>query len=155
MPNYNKTIIAGHLARDPEMRYLPSQMAVANFAIAVNHNYKTKQGEERKEVTFIDCTAFGKTGEIINQYCAKGKALLVEGRLKQETWEDKNGGGKRSKIVLIVEEFQFLGGKGDGDGQTEPQQATARRTEPQQAARQPDPPAEPDVELFSADDIPF
>ena len=94
MANYNKIILVGNLTRDPQMRYLPSQMAVTDFGMAVNHKFKTKTGEDREEVLFIDCSAFGKAGEIINKYCQKGKQILVEGRLKYDTWEDKQGGGK-------------------------------------------------------------
>jgi single-strand DNA-binding protein len=88
MANYNKVILVGNLTRDPVLRYLPSQMAVADFGLAVNHKYRTKTGEDREEVLFIDCSVFGKGAEVINQYCQKGRPLLVEGRLKYETWED-------------------------------------------------------------------
>src|SRR5215213_4292103 len=116
MANYNKIILVGNLTRDPQMRYLPSQMAVTDFGLAVNHKFKTKTGEDREEVLFIDCSAFGKAGEIINQYCQKGKQILVEGRLKYDTWEDKQGGGKRSKHSVVVDNFQFLGGRDQGAG---------------------------------------
>jgi single-strand DNA-binding protein len=116
MANYNKIILVGNLTRDPQMRYLPSQMAVTDFGLAVNHKFKTKSGEDREEVLFIDCSAFGKQGEIINQYCQKGKQILVEGRLKYDTWEDKQGGGKRSKHSVVVDNFQFLGGGREGGG---------------------------------------
>src|SRR3954453_10657775 len=110
MANYNKIILVGNLTRDPQLKYLPSQMAVVEFGLAVNHKFRTKTGEDREEVLFIDCACFGKGGEIINQYCQKGKQILVEGRLKYDTWEDKQGGGKRSKHSVVVDNFQFLGG---------------------------------------------
>src|SRR6187455_2254740 len=116
MANYNKIILVGNLTRDPQLKYLPSQMAVAEFGLAVNHKFKTKSGEDREEVLFIDCACFGRGGEIINQYCQKGKQLLVEGRLKYDTWEDKQGGGKRSKHSVVVDTFQFLGGRDGGQG---------------------------------------
>ncbi|HEX4124908.1 MAG TPA: single-stranded DNA-binding protein [Tepidisphaeraceae bacterium] len=116
MANYNKVILVGNLTRDPQLRYLPSQMAVVDFGLAVNHRFRTKTGEDREEVCFIDCSAFGKGAEIINQYCTKGRPLLVEGRLKYDTWEDKQGGGKRSKHVVVVDNFQLLGGRGDAPG---------------------------------------
>jgi single-strand DNA-binding protein len=116
MANYNKIILVGNLTRDPQLKYLPSQMAVAEFGLAVNHKFKTKSGEDREEVLFIDCACFGRGGEIINQYCQKGKQILVEGRLKYDTWEDKQGGGKRSKHSVVVDNFQFLGGAGQGGG---------------------------------------
>jgi single-strand DNA-binding protein len=111
MANFNKIILIGNLTRDPQLKYLPSQMSVTEFGLAVNHKYRTKTGEEREEVCFIECTCFGKGGEIINQYCTKGRPLLVEGRLKFDTWEDKQGGGKRSKHSVFVENFQLLGGR--------------------------------------------
>jgi single-strand DNA-binding protein len=115
MANVNRVILIGNLTRDPALKYLPSQMAVAEFGLAINHKYKTASGESREDVCFVDCTAFGKAGEIINQYCTKGKQLYIEGRLKFDTWEDKQGGGKRSKHTVVVENFQFLGGR-DGGG---------------------------------------
>src|SRR5204863_5187719 len=87
MANFNKIILVGNLTRDPQLKYLPSQMAVVDFGLAVNHKFRTKTGEDREEVCFIDCSCFGKGAEIINQYCQKGKPILVEGRLKYDTWE--------------------------------------------------------------------
>jgi single-strand DNA-binding protein len=116
MANYNRIILVGNLTRDPVLRYLPSQMAVVDFGLAVNHRYRTKSGEDREEVMFIDCSAFGRGAEVINQYCQKGRPLLVEGRLKLDTWEDKQGGGKRSKHTVVVDNFQLLGSRGDSAG---------------------------------------
>src|SRR5438067_7231535 len=116
MANFNKIILVGNLTRDPQLKYLPSQMAVVDFGLAVNHKFKTKTGEDHEEVLFIDCSCFGKGAEIINQYCTKGKQLLVEGRLKYDTWEDKQGGGKRSKHSVVVDNFQLLGSRGDAPG---------------------------------------
>src|SRR5436190_866846 len=157
MANYNKIILVGNLTRDPQLKYLPSQMAVCEFGMAVNHKFKTKTGEERDEVLFIDCSCFGRGGEIINQYCTKGKQLLVEGRLKYDTWEDKQGGGKRSKHSVVVDNFQFLGGAGQGGGgapqsyegggdesqQRPPQRAPQQRPPQQQRAPQQPPPEQP------------
>ena len=116
MASYNRIILVGNLTRDPVLRYLPSQMPVVEIGLACNHRYKTKSGEDREEVLFIDCSAFGKAAEIINQYCQKGRPLLVEGRLKYDTWEDKQGGGKRSKHSVVIDNFQLLGSRGDGGG---------------------------------------
>ena len=175
MANVNRVILIGNLTRDPQLKYLPSQMAVAEFGLAINHKYKTASGEAREDVCFVDCTAFGKTGELINQYCQKGKPLYIEGRLKYDTWEDKNGGGKRSKHVVIVENFQFLGGReqgagggpdGGGEGESggggyQPRAAAPPRpNRPAPPARPPAsaPPAEQpfnDEQQFKEDDIPF
>jgi single-strand DNA-binding protein len=116
MANFNKVILLGNLTRDPELRYLPSQMAVVDFGIAVNHKFRTAQGEDREEVMFIDCSAFGKQAEVIKQYCQKGKQLMVEGRLKLDSWDDKQTGQKRSKHKVTIENFQFVGSREGGGG---------------------------------------
>ena len=116
MANYNKVLLMGNLTRDPQLKYLPSQTAVAEFGVACNRRWKSPQGEDREEVTFVDCSAFGKTGELINQYFTKGKPIFVEGRLKLDQWEDKQGGGKRSRLHVVVENFQFIGGRDGGGG---------------------------------------
>jgi len=177
MANFNKIILVGNLTRDPVLRYLPSQMAVCDFGLAVNHKFRTKNGEDREEVCFIDVSAFGKQAEVINQYCQKGKQLLVEGRLKYDTWEDKQGGGKRHKHTVVVDNFQFLGGRdgapggggprGGGDAIPEydggqdapaPQQRSAPTRPP--AGRPPQKPAaqqpyNDDEQQFKDEDIPF
>jgi single-strand DNA-binding protein len=116
MASYNKVFLMGNLTRDPQVKHLPSQMVVAEFGLAVNRRYKTAAGEDKEEVAFVDCSAFGRQAETISQYCTKGKPIFVEGRLKYDTWEDKQGGGKRSKHSVVVDTFQFLGGR-DGGGQ--------------------------------------
>lgn len=118
MPSFNQVILLGNLTRDPQLRYIPaSNTPVVDFGLACNRKFKAANGEEREEVTFVDCSAFGKTAEVINQYCQKGKALFVQGRLKLDQWEDKQGGGKRSKLSVVVENFQFVGGREEGGGQ--------------------------------------
>src|ERR1700722_13486933 len=116
MASFNRVLLLGNLTRDPQMKYLPSQMAVTEFGLACNRKFKTASGEEREEVTFVDCTAFGRIGDIINQYCTKGRPLFIEGRLKLDQWEDKNGGGKRSKLSVVVENMQLLGGRDGAPG---------------------------------------
>lgn len=111
MASFNRVILAGNLTRDPQLRNLQSGTSLCEFGLAVNRKY-TVNNDTREEVTFVDCVAFGKPAEIINRYCSKGKAILIEGRLKYDQWEDKNGGGKRSKLSVVVENFQFLGGQG-------------------------------------------
>lgn len=116
MASFNRVMLLGNLTRDPQLKYLPSQTPVAEFALAMNRKFRTQAGEDREEVCFVECAAFGRQAEVINQYCQKGKQLFVEGRLKLDTWEDKNGGGKRSRLTVVVENFQLLGGR-DGGGQ--------------------------------------
>lgn len=111
MPNVNKVILIGHLTRDVETRAAGSSQ-VANFGLATTRKYKIKTGERQEETCFVDCTAWGKTGEVIAQYVGKGAPLYVEGYLKLDQWEDKDG-SKRSKLKVVVESFQFLGGVKD------------------------------------------
>jgi single-strand DNA-binding protein len=120
MASYNKVILAGNLTRDPELRTLPSGMAIAKFGLAVNRVYTTKEGERREEVTFIDIDSFGKQAETISKYCTKGSGLLVEGRLKLDQWDDKNTGEKRSRLGVTLETFTFLGGRGTAGGDAAP-----------------------------------
>jgi len=121
MTSFNKVIIAGNVARDIEVRFIPSGTAVADVSLAINSQWKDKHSNEKKEeVTFVDCTLWGKTAELAGEYLKKGSSVLFEGRLHQESWEDKTTGAKRSKLKVIVETMQFLGsapGKGGGGGQ--------------------------------------
>jgi single-strand DNA-binding protein len=126
MASYNRVLLMGNLTRDPQLKYLPGgDKAVVEFGLATNRKYKTADGQEKEDVCFVDCTAFNKTGELINQYFTKGKPIFVEGRLKLDQWEDKNGGGKRSKLTVTVENFQFVGNKDDGGGQGAPSRPAA------------------------------
>lgn len=154
MASFNKVILLGNLTRDPQLKYLPSQTAIAEFGLAVNRKYRTQNGEDREEVTFVDCTAFGKQAEILNQYCSKGRPLFIEGRLKFDSWEDKQGGGKRSKLAVVIESFQLLGGRRDEDGGEQQQQRPAGPSDKFRSR----PPAENpigDKQEFATDDIPF
>lgn len=117
MPNLNKVMLIGNLTRQPELRYLPSNTAVANIGIAVNRRWKNKQGDQQNETCFVDCEAFGKQAELINQYVNGGDPLYIEGRLKMDQWQDKTSGQKKTKMKVVVENFEFLKGKGDSQGQ--------------------------------------
>src|SRR6266704_5236147 len=117
MANFNKVILAGNLTRDPELRYTPKGTAIARIGMAINRTWKTETGETKEEVTFVDVDAFGRTAEVISQYLKKGRPILVEGRLKLDQWDDKQTGQKRSRLGVILENFQFLdSGRGDGAG---------------------------------------
>jgi single-strand DNA-binding protein len=117
MANFNKVILMGNLTRDPQLSYLPSQTAVVDFGIATNRKWTGQDGQQREEVCFVDCRAFGKPAETINKYCKKGKPLLVEGRLTLDQWTAQDG-QKRSKHRVTVESFQFLpiGGRSSEQG---------------------------------------
>lgn len=111
---FSKVIIVGNITRDPELRTTPSGTQVCGFSVAVNRNYKDNSGEQKENVSFFDCSAWGKSGEIIAQYAKKGSGILVSGRLEQRSWEDKEG-QKRSRVEIVVEDFNFVGGA-NGDG---------------------------------------
>lgn len=151
MASFNKVILVGNLTRDPELRYTPKGTAVARLGLAVNRQWKTDTGEAREEVTFIDIDAFGRQAEVIGQYCKKGRPLMIEGRLKYDTWEDKQTSQKRSKLSVVLESFQFLGDGGGNRGGAEgaPAGAPARRAstaaEPPAAADSEGPPLDDDV----------
>jgi single-strand DNA-binding protein len=119
MASYNRVILMGNLTRDPELRTLPnSETQVCDFALAVNRRWKDAEGGDREEVLFIDCAAFGKTGQMIGESLTKGRPIHIEGRLKFEQWEQEDG-QRRNKIRVVVEQFRFVDRKpGNGNGQS-------------------------------------
>lgn len=116
MASFNKVILAGNLTRDPQFSTLPSGTPVVEFAIACNRKWKGKDGSSNEDVTYVEIRSFGRQAEVINQYFNKGKPILVEGRLKFDQWEGKDG-GKRSKLYVVMETFSFIDGGGSGGGQ--------------------------------------
>lgn len=120
MASYNKVILIGNLTRDIELKHIASGSAVANMGLAVNRKFKTKEGKQQEETTFVDCEAWGRTAEVMQQYLAKGQPVFVEGRLKLDTWQDKDG-GNRSKLKVVVDSFEFINSKdGSGNQQQQP-----------------------------------
>lgn len=118
MANLNKIFLMGRLTRDPELRYTPSGMAIAKLGLAVNRTWRSQDSREKnEETTFIDVDAFGKQAETIGQYLKKGRPIYLEGRLKLDSWEDKQSGQKRSRLGVVLESFQFIDGGGNRDGQ--------------------------------------
>jgi single-strand DNA-binding protein len=109
----NMVTIGGYLTRDPEIRYVPSGAAVANFSIALNETYTKKNGEKVDKVVFVDVTAWEKTAELVGEYLSKGSGVVIVGKLTMEEWDDKNGGGKRTKITVTANEVKFLPRGGD------------------------------------------
>ncbi len=154
MANYNKVLLMGNLTRDPELRVTPKGTAICQFGLAVNRQFKDESGAQRDETTFVDIEAWGRQGETIAKYCTKGRPLFVEGRLKFDQWEDKASGQKRSKLKVVLEGFQFMGGRGEAgtgggdDGEQSPERhAPPPRSTPRQAA----PPAQDSMD----EDVPF
>ena len=113
MPNLNKVLLMGNLTRDPELKVTPKGTPVCQFALAINRKFKLESGETKEEVIFVDIVAWGKQGETIAKYLTKGKPLYVEGRLNLEQWEDKTTKEKRSRMKVILDQFQFLDSKGE------------------------------------------
>ena len=121
MASYNKVILMGNLTRDPELRYTPNNTAICKFGLAVNRRFKDGQtGEWKEEPTFVDVTIFGARGEAFQRFHTKGKPAFVEGSLRLDTWEDKNGAGKRSKLYVVAENWEFVGPGGGGGGRGDP-----------------------------------
>ena len=114
MASFNRVILMGNLTRDPELRYIPSGMAVTDIGLAVNDRRKNQSGEWVDETTFVDITLWGRTAEVVCEYCTKGRPLFVEGRLKYDTWEAD--GQKKSRLKVIGERIQLLGSKDGGGG---------------------------------------
>jgi len=151
MANFNKVYLLGNITRDPEIRYTPKGTAIARLGLAVNRSWKTESGETREEATFIDVDAFGKQAETLGQYLRKGNPIFIEGRLRLDTWEDKQTNQKRSKLYVVLENFQFLGSKNEGTapaGGGEPAQEQSQSSSPPMQSPPPN-------HLPDDDDVPF
>jgi single-strand DNA-binding protein len=145
MASYNRVILVGNLTRDPELRFTPSNTPVSDIGLAVNDRRKNASGEWVEETTFVDVTLWGRTAEVANEYLSKGSSVLVEGRLKLDTWEKE--GKKQSKLRVVAEKMQMLGPRGGGGGGSGGGRSTAKVTEPAGHADE--------VEAPHDDDIPF
>ncbi len=166
MPNLNKVMLMGNLTRDPEVKYTPKGTAVAEIGLAINRFYSSEQGERREETTFVDVELWGQQAELAGKYLKKGRPLFIEGRLKLDTWDDKTTGQKRSKMRVVGERMEFLGGReggpqGEGGGGEEgaSERSFSRpapsRPAPSRPAPQARPPVDPDLDAVEPDDIPF
>lgn len=164
MASFNKVILIGNLTRDPELRVTPKGTAICQFGLAVNRKFKDGSGSLREEVTFVDIEAWDRSGETISKYCNRGSPLMVEGRLKLDTWEDKNNPGqKRSKMKVVLENFQLLSGRDGGggggggassgsDSDSVDQTVERHSPPPRSAPRAPQPAPQND---FNDEDVPF
>lgn len=162
MANLNKVMLIGNLTRDPEMKYMPKGGAVVELGLAINRSYTLDQGERREETTFVDVVLYNRLAEIAGEYLKKGRSVFIEGRLKLETWDDKQTGQKRSKMRVVGESMQMLGGReggspagsgggGEYDGESRPvQRPPGRSAAPTRQA----PPSDPDLDV-GHDEIPF
>lgn len=155
----------GNLTRDPEMRYTPSGTAIAKIRLAVNRNWRNEAGELQEEVTFIDVDAFGKQAETIGQYFKKGNPIFLEGRLRQDQWEDKQTGQKRSQLKVVLRNFQFLPSGQSREGGSSDSSSFSRHPAPTPPASQsppqrqqpssPPPPTNSGPPPEEDDDVPF
>ena len=145
MASYNRVVLMGNLTRDVELKYIPSGTAVTDVGLAVNDRRKSQSGEWVEETTFVDVTLWGRTAEVAGEYLSKGSPVLIEGRLKLDTWE--TDGQKRSKLRVVAERMQMIGGRGGGGGGTPSSPPNNEFSEPAVDAATPSGPPE--------DDIPF
>ncbi len=148
MANFNRVILAGNLTRDPQLSYTPSNTPVCEFGLASNRRWRDRDGNNKDEVCFVDMIAYGRQAEVINQYMAKGRSILVEGRLRYRQWTNKEG-QNRTKLDVVVENFTFLG-SAPGGGQS---RAPAAPSVPVAAGNEP-PPYDDDVPPMDPN-IPF
>ena len=148
MANLNRVLLIGNLTRDPETKYTPHGTAIAEFGLAVNRVWKDADGERQEETTFVDIQLWARLAEIAQEYLRKGSPVFIEGRLKLDTWDDKQTGQKRSRLRVVGENLQLLGKRSDEGTTTSsaPQSSSAgRRPAPQR-------PHDPDLDV---EDIPF
>lgn len=129
MSSYNRVLLLGNLTRDPEIKTIGAGSTLANLSLAVNRRYTSGNGEKREEVTYVDIAFWGKQAEVFGRLnVRKGTPIFVEGRLQLDTWEDKQSGQKRSKLRVVGENFQLLGGRRDGASDSPaPAQARGRQ----------------------------
>jgi len=152
MASYNKVILMGNLTRDPELRFTANNMAICKFGLAVNRRFKDgASGEWKEEPTFVDITIFGARAEPFAKYHTKGKPAFIEGSLRLDTWDDKNGGGKRSKLYVVADNWEFVGPGGGGGGAG----GGGRGAFPASSASGEEGGAPAEPELQQVDDTPF
>ena len=156
MANFNRVILAGNLTRDPELRYTPKGSAVVRITLAVNRSWKDDSGETKEEVSFIDVEAWNRPAEVIAQYMRKGRPLLVEGRLKQDTWEDKNTHQKQSKLKVVLDGFTFIDSNRTDAGPPPGAEAPRKAAPVAAVGAKPPEPSEPEPSApDEGDDVPF
>lgn len=146
----NKVFLYGNLTRDPELKALPSGSQVANFGLATNRTYKDKNGAKQEATEFHNIVAFGRTAEVIAQYCKKGRPIFVEGRIQTRSWEGKEDGKKQYRTEIVVDNFQFGadGGKGASAGTGSSSREEQPAPKDDEAIKYPD-------EEINPEDIPF
>lgn len=152
MRGFSKAIIAGNITRDPELRTTPNGASVCSFSVAVNRVYKDSNGDQKEDVSFIDCSAWAGLAEMIAQYAKKGTSVLVSGRLDQRSWEDKDTKQKRSRVEIVVEDFNFTGSSAGRDGNSVSGGSSNANSASEASADMPDDIPEGEIDLS---DVPF
>lgn len=153
--SFNRVFLMGNLTRDPELRYTSNGQAVTTLGLAINRRYRDRDDQWQEEVTFVDIDVWGRQAETSSEYLRKGRAAFIEGRLKLDQWEDRNTGQRRSKLKVVADRVQFLGGRGkdeagDAERQDEPSQGKGRTPRGAGRSREEEEPFNPDD-----DDVPF
>jgi single-strand DNA-binding protein len=149
MASLNKVYLMGNLTRDPDVRTTTTGLKIAKLGLAVNRKYRTRENELKDETTFVDIDAFGQQAEVLERYCQKGSPLFVEGRLRLDQWQS-NTGENRSKLTVVLENFQFIGGREGGQAQED---SGAHHAEAHPENKTPNTP--PSDNSIQDDDIPF
>ena len=156
MPSYNLVILMGHLTREPELRTSPNGTAICNIGLAINRNWKDQNGNSQNEVTYVDVTVFQRSAEYCARYLRKGSAVMVEGRLHLEQWEDRNGGGKRSRITVIANAIRMIGTDNPNNQQQQPQPTQGGYQQQYTTQEPPQPRFTKEDEPYNIeDDLPF
>lgn len=150
MASFNKVILLGNVTRDPEIRYTPKGTAVTELGVALNRVFTSDNGERREEVTFVEVTLWGRTAEIAGEYLKKGRPVLIEGRLQLDTWDDKQSGQKRSKLKVVADTLQLIGGRPGGGAAP-----SGEGDEGRQSGRPSAPPKSATPAEAEEDEIPF
>jgi len=154
MATFNKIVLIGNLTRDPEIKFTQKGTAICKIGLAVNRAWTNDAGEKKEEVLFVDVDTFGRTAENVGQYMKKGSPILIEGRLKMDTWNDKTSGEKKSKLGVVAENVQFLGG-GQKDASGQEKRASGEQRGQESASGQSSAPAKTASPADDSDCVPF
>lgn len=155
MANVNKVILIGNVTRDPEVKFTPKGSAVTDVSLAINRNYTLDNGEKREETTYVDVELWGRLAEIAGEYAKKGRPIYIEGRLRMDSWEDKTSGQKRSRMKVVGENLQLLGGRPSGSGGGGDYEGGGQQESRPQRMSRPAPSQQPPQSSEPDDDIPF
>ena len=158
MASLNKVLLIGNLTRDPDVRMMSNGRPVCNFGLALNRSYKDAEGNRKDETTFVEVESFGPRAEAIGKFFAKGRAIFIEGRLKLDQWESKEG-EKRSALKVVLDSFEFVDSKQEGTSSeprnTEPTPSPSPKTDPTKESSPSSSPPSTANKTDLDDDVPF